>query len=90
MANSFETAAVRISCALRDVTGMAGEELLASARYGGQVLAILGGTEDARGLVRGVLERIETMAPKRRKPALRYAGQAFNGFWGSEIGNSEG
>lgn len=63
---------VRFSFTLRDIREWRAAELLASPVFGDQVLAILGGTEDARGVVRGVLERIEKMVPERRARALRY------------------
>lgn len=72
MARTFSTEAVRFVYGLRDVREWRAEELLASPLFGDQVLAILGGTEDPRAIVQGVLERIVEMAPERRERALRY------------------
>jgi hypothetical protein len=72
MARTFSTDAVRFVYGLRDVREWRAEELLASPLFGDQVLAILGGTEDPRAIVQGVLERIVEMAPERRERALRY------------------
>lgn len=72
MSAVFETAAIKFSFALRDIREWRAEDLLASSILGDQVLAILGGTEDARGVMRGVLKRIEEMAPERPEKALRY------------------
>lgn len=72
MSAGFETEALRFSYSLRDIREWRAEDLLASAIFGDQVLAILGGTEEPQRVIRGVLERIEKMVPERRERALRY------------------
>lgn len=72
MSDSLVSEALRFSFSLRDIREWRAEDLLASPIFGDQVLAILGGTDDARGLVRGALERIGKLAPERREKALRY------------------
>lgn len=72
MAWTFSTEAVRFVYGLRDVREWRAEELLASPLFRDQALAILGGTEDRRAIVQGVLEQIVRMAPERRERALRY------------------
>ena len=72
MLNSLVSETLRFSFTVRDIREWRAEELLASPLFGDQVLALLGGTKDARGLVRGVLERIAKMVPERRERALRY------------------
>ena len=72
MSGVFETAALRFSFTLRDVREWRAEELLASPRWGDQVLAILGGTDDPREVVRGLLARIAGMTRDQRERALRY------------------
>ena len=46
---------------VRDIREWQAEDLLASSLFGDQVLALLGGTSDPQGVVRGVLERIAKM-----------------------------
>jgi predicted transposase YdaD len=72
MVDRLESESLRYRYSLRDVREWRAEELLASSLFGDQVLAILGGTSDAPGVVHGVLERIVGMAPERRERALRY------------------
>jgi predicted transposase YdaD len=72
MIESLEMEALRFSFALRDIREWRAKDLLSSSMFGDQVLAILGGTDDPRTVIRGVLERISKMVPERRERALRY------------------
>ena len=77
MSSLLEMDALRFSFALRDIRECRADDLLASPILGDQVLAILGGTGDPRGVLRSVLERIGKMAPERRERALRYLLRKF-------------
>ena len=72
MANSLVLESLRFSFTVQDIREWRAEELVASSLFGDQVLALLGGTSDPQGVVRGVLERIAKMVPERRERALRY------------------
>ena len=72
MLDTLVSKTLRFSFTVRDIREWQAEDLLASSLFGDQVLALLGGTSDARGVIRGVLERIAKMVPERRERALRY------------------